>query len=250
VHVNPGSGPERDDTGLPPVDVQIPDDARELDRDVQAYHREQRARRRHRRSVRLRRAVTRDGMVLPLLACCLVFALITGTVLTLFTATSIDQGAPGAARAGQSASGATGSAAGAIPALTTAPAGLARASVAIGGQQNSIRSLGPAVFLVASSECGCDGAIAQLASLSTERGARAYLVATPQDIALSTALATQIGFGLLTATDYRGSITGPGYPHAGLTAIVVGPEGSVRYAQRLQDTSGGSLAAMLSRALA
>src|ERR1700733_12266153 len=53
VHVSPGGGPDRDDAGLPPVDVEIPDDARELDRDVQAYRREQRAERRRRRSRRL-----------------------------------------------------------------------------------------------------------------------------------------------------------------------------------------------------
>jgi len=86
--VNPGGEPERDDTGLPPVDIEIPDDARDLDRDVQAYHRELRAerRRQHWRSVHHR--FGSDGIVLPLLACCLILALITGTLLTIFTATS------------------------------------------------------------------------------------------------------------------------------------------------------------------
>ena len=37
------SEPGRDDNGLPPVNIEIPDDARELARDVLAYHREQRA---------------------------------------------------------------------------------------------------------------------------------------------------------------------------------------------------------------
>ena len=86
--MNPGGEPERDDTGLPPVDIEIPDDARDLDRDVQAYHRELRAerRRQHWRSVHHR--FGSDGIVLPLLACCLILALITGTLLTIFTATS------------------------------------------------------------------------------------------------------------------------------------------------------------------
>ena len=43
VLVNLGGEPERDDSGLPPVDIVVPDDARELERDVQAYRREQRA---------------------------------------------------------------------------------------------------------------------------------------------------------------------------------------------------------------
>ena len=41
--MNPGGGSGWDE---PPLDIQIPDDARELDRDVLAYHRELRAQRR------------------------------------------------------------------------------------------------------------------------------------------------------------------------------------------------------------
>jgi hypothetical protein len=92
--VNSGGEPERDDTGLPPVDIEIPDDARELDRDVQAYYREQRAERRRLRHHRLHSKIARDGIVLPLLACCLILALITGTLLTVFTATSDQNPAP------------------------------------------------------------------------------------------------------------------------------------------------------------
>ena len=88
VSVNPGGEPERDDTGLPPVDIEIPDDARELDRDMQAYYRELRAERRRERRRWLHGGLARDGVVLPLLACCLILALITGTLLTVFTATS------------------------------------------------------------------------------------------------------------------------------------------------------------------
>ncbi len=92
--MNPGGEPERDDTGLPPVDIEIPDDARELDRDVQAYHRELRASRRRQRGRRLGLPrLARDGIILPLLACCMILALITGTLLTVFTATS-DQNVP------------------------------------------------------------------------------------------------------------------------------------------------------------
>ena len=84
--MNAGSEPERDDFGLPPVDIEIPDDARELDRDVQAYQRELRALRRRQRARRLRGPLTRDGMVLPLLAGCLILALLTSTLLIMFAA--------------------------------------------------------------------------------------------------------------------------------------------------------------------
>ena len=46
------SEPGRDDGNLPPVNIVVPDDARELDRDVLAYHRELRARRRRQRLTR------------------------------------------------------------------------------------------------------------------------------------------------------------------------------------------------------
>ncbi len=247
--MNPGSGPERDDAGLPPVDVEIPDDARELDRDVQAYYREQRAERRHRRRVRLRRAVTRDGMLLPLLACCLVFALITGTVLTLFTATSIDQGVPGSARAGQSPTGTGGSAATATPAVTQAPARLATAVVKVGGRPASISSLAPAVFLVVPAGCACNGEIVELTSAASNVAASVYLVASPAQVDQSVALAGELSPDkLLTATDDSGAIVGTGYPHAGLTAIMVTASGRVSYAQQLQN--GGNVTAMLRAALA
>ncbi len=105
--MNPGGEPERDETGLPPVDIEIPDDARELDRDVQAYYREQRAARRQQRRQRVRGSLAKDGIVLPLLACCLILALITGTLLTVFTATSDQNLArlPGSGRAAGSTPG-------------------------------------------------------------------------------------------------------------------------------------------------
>ena len=84
--MNAGGDPGRDDYGLPPVDIEVPDDARELTRDVQAYHRELRSLRRQRLARRLYGPLTRDGMVLPLLAGCLALTLVAATLLTVFTA--------------------------------------------------------------------------------------------------------------------------------------------------------------------
>src|SRR5262250_2755504 len=84
--VNAGGDQGRDDYGLPPVDIEVPDDARELARDVQAYHRELRSRRRRHRAKRFYGPLTRDGMVLPLLAGCLALTLLAATLLTVFTA--------------------------------------------------------------------------------------------------------------------------------------------------------------------
>ena len=138
--MNLGGDPERDDFGLPPVDIEIPDDARELDRDVQAYHRELRAQRRRLRARRLHGPLTRDGMVLPLLAGCLVLALISGTLLTLFSAGQADMpGLPGrtAASPATTAKPTAGRAAGSTTATGQRPAsqpaaGRAGASAAAG----------------------------------------------------------------------------------------------------------------------
>src|SRR6516165_11796412 len=92
MRVNTGGDPGRDDYGLPPVDIEVPDDARELERDVHAYHRELRSRRRRLLARRLTGPLARDGMVLPLLAGCLALTLLAATLLTVFT---VGQGAIG-----------------------------------------------------------------------------------------------------------------------------------------------------------
>ena len=85
MHVNTGGDPGRDDYGLPPVDIEIPDDARELDRDVHAYYRELRSRRRRVLAKKVYGPLASDGMVLPLLAGCLALTLLAATLLTVFT---------------------------------------------------------------------------------------------------------------------------------------------------------------------
>jgi hypothetical protein len=80
--VNPGGGAGWDE---PPLDIQIPDDARELDRDVLAYHRELRAKRRRSRLRRLASPFARQGTVMPLLASILAVCLVAGAMLSVAT---------------------------------------------------------------------------------------------------------------------------------------------------------------------
>jgi hypothetical protein len=82
VTVNPGGGSGWDE---PPLDIQIPDDARELDRDVLAYHRELRAQRRRNRLHRLTRPFSGPGTVMPLLASILAVCLVAGAMLSVAT---------------------------------------------------------------------------------------------------------------------------------------------------------------------
>ncbi len=80
--MNPGGGAGWDE---PPLDIQVPDDARELDRDVLAYHREQRAKRRRNRLNRLAGPLGGHGTLLPLLASILAVCLVAGAMLSVAT---------------------------------------------------------------------------------------------------------------------------------------------------------------------
>jgi hypothetical protein len=85
VTVNPGGGSGWDE---PPLDIQIPDDARELDRDVLAYHRELRAQRRRNRLRRLAgpfAPFAARGSFMPLLASILAVCLVAGAMLSVAT---------------------------------------------------------------------------------------------------------------------------------------------------------------------
>ncbi len=80
--MNPGGGSGWDE---PPLDIQIPDDARELDREVLAYHRELRAKRRRNRLRRLAGPFAGRATVLPLLASILAVCLVAGAMLSVAT---------------------------------------------------------------------------------------------------------------------------------------------------------------------
>jgi hypothetical protein len=82
VTVIPGGGSGWDEA---PLDIQIPDDARELDRDVLAYHRELRAQRRKNRLHRLTSPFAGRGTVMPLLASILAVCLVAGAMLSVAT---------------------------------------------------------------------------------------------------------------------------------------------------------------------
>jgi hypothetical protein len=233
VSVNSGGEPERDEPGLPPVDIEIPDDARELERDVQAYFREQRALRRRRRTSRWHRSLGRDGIVLPLLACCLILALIAGTLLTVFTATS-DQNQTG---------GVPGGSGSAAPA--TFPAGLLpRAVLAVGGG-SPIRadSLTQAMLVLVPANCNCSATLGWLADVAVSAHVHAaYLVYTPAAKASVQQMYGQLSSrrqaALTLAEEKDGVLTSParipaGIPAHTLTAILVARDRGATYASRL-----------------
>jgi hypothetical protein len=184
VRVDPSSDPGRDEYGLPPVDIEIPDDARDLDRDVQAYHRELRVQRRRTRVHRFTRPLTRHGMVIPLVAGCLALTLLSGTLLTLLAGhqvapTPVRISAP-PTRPAQSA-----------PAPSTPPKPLPDAPVTLDGKSVSLPTLVPAVLAWVPAACGCAMALRQLAGQAAAAHVGFYMVGTGPAVAQLSALAAE-----------------------------------------------------------
>jgi len=93
VPVSFASEPGRDDGSLPPVHIEIPDDARELARDVLAYRRELRARRRRQRFARLFGPLRRHGFggqaaIMPLIVTCVALSMLAGAMLSVVAVSS------------------------------------------------------------------------------------------------------------------------------------------------------------------
>jgi hypothetical protein len=256
--VNSGGEPERDDTGLPPVDIEIPDDARELDRDVQAYYREQRAERRRLRHHRLHRKIARDGIVLPLLACCLILALIAGTLLTVFTATSDQNPAPqpshpakgtsrppashrqasgSPASSGAASSGAASRSPSTSPAAS--PASALNPRVHTGAplpagtlvlEATSLRvplrtmTLHETMLVLVPPACRCGATVSWLAGIAARDTVTTFLVGTSRTIGEVNDLHSQLPVSLQRAApvalDTRGVLANA-YPVRGLTAVLV-----------------------------
>jgi hypothetical protein len=247
VRVNVGGDPERDDWGLPPVDIVIPDDARELDRDVQAYQRELRALRRRQRARRLRGPLTREGMVLPLLAGCLILALITSTLLIMFAADQTGmQQLPGHVQPGPPHR---------PTAVRTQPAAgqvggpLPVAILVIDGKRVAVRKITaakPAVLALIPPGCPCVPALRQLRAQAAQAHVVLYLVGTGGDTRHVARLAAQAGQTLARVAEDGRNVLGHTYGQLGLTAILVRPSGSVASITRdIPPSRGPNLGASL-----
>jgi hypothetical protein len=250
VRVNAGGDPDRDDFGLPPIDIVVPDDARELDRDVQAYQRELRALRRQRRVSRLRGPLTRDGMVLPLLAGCLMLALLTSTLLIMFAA---DQtGAPDLQRPAAPQSQARNT-------PTTQPAAgqlngpLPAAMVRIRGKAvplHTVTAAMAAMLTLVPPDCKCASELRQLTSQAARVNVLVFLVAAPAAAPQLDGLAAAAGQPPSRVAEDADNVLGRTYRQQGLTAILVRRDGTVASVirqlpkQKLLDTGLQQIAAV------
>jgi len=223
--VSRGGEPERDDYGLPPVDIEVPDDARELDRDVQAYHRELRALRRQRMLRRLAGPIARDGMVLPLLASCLALTLLAGTLLTMFTTRRAD--APvtqtQTPTTPQSASPGVGQVGGPLPAST----------VQADGKPVQLSTVRTAMLALVPPGCHCAATAKEIGLQASADGIVVYLVAVDRPVSEVRAMvpAHATGAGIHVASDTHGALT-TAYRPSGLTVVLVDQVGSVRSVQK------------------
>lgn len=246
--MNQGGEPGHDDYGLPRVDIQIPDDARELYRDVQAYHRELRAQRRHARSRRLRAPLHRTGIIVPLIAGCLILAMIVGMVLTMFSANPYfsgiagpEPGSPTVRNGGSSASpgGATQTNSASSPAsaspsasgpVSIGPSHAARLpgkTISVAGKPLELRSLTSTALAMVPASCGCSTAIGQLLSQAQSAGVTVYLIGPPGSLAELNDLAPTTARGTAMVAIDAGNILNSVYRPAGLTVLLVDSHGAV-----------------------
>ncbi len=217
--MNSGSGPDRDDFGLPPIDIQIPDDARELDRDVQAYHRELRMLRRRRFLRRVFAPLIRRGLLMPLVASCLALTLLSGTLLTMFTAGQAGWGpsrVPSARRGTASPSAASGRDGQPLPMGT----------ILLGSRPVPLSSLAPAVLALVPPGCACAVALRGLAQQTRTAGAGLLVVVGIAGAPVAT-LARQSGLQPGQAGEDTGNVLAASYRPTVLTAVLVQPDGRV-----------------------
>jgi hypothetical protein len=203
------SEPGRDDGNPPPVNIVIPDDARELDRDVLAYHREQRARRRRLRLLRLfgplrRREFGGQAAILPLIATCVALSMLAAA---MFSVVAIS---PASAPTLTGPSRFSGD-------LTSLPAGTVR----LDGRTEPVRSLTSSALALVPAGCDCGPALSRLAGQATAAHVSLYFVGAGAAMSQLAALTARFGGGTAEAVYDTGDVLAAAYHPVGLTVLLV-----------------------------
>jgi hypothetical protein len=152
------SEPGRDDGSLPPVNIEVPDDARELARDVIAYHRELRSRRRREQMAQVLRPLVRAGLIrhwtiFPLIAACVALSMIVGAMLSIRPASApVTSATP--------------------PAATNLPPD----TVKLGGGFVPASSLAGSVLVLIPPTCGCGAVLSGIARQAATARVPVYFV--------------------------------------------------------------------------
>jgi hypothetical protein len=212
---------DHDDYGLPKVDVVVPDDARELDRDVIAYRREMRQRRRQERWQRLGRPFTRYGIAAPFIASAVLIALISGVLMSVISprpnprTVQVPPTGPQRLRPGDVGGG--------LPAGTV----IFRHKRVPVTQLVNVAG----VVLVVPRACDCDAAAQSLIRQAGGQRLQVWLVAdgrTDKDDGDIARLATSATPGAALVADDPDRVLSSAYKAAGLTAVLVRTDRIVR----------------------
>jgi hypothetical protein len=213
------SEPGRDDGNLPPVNVVIPDDARELDRDVLAYRRELRAQRRRERLRRLLRPFRRSGLgghaaFIPAIAVCLAVSLVGGALLSVVTMSP-------AAAPTRSAAKTPAPATAGLPEL---PSGTVR----LDGRPVAVRTLVTSAIALVPDNCECDAQLGRLAGQAVAAHVGLYFAGAGQAVGQLPALAARDGDGAAVTVADDNSVLATAYRPRGLTVLLVFEDARVR----------------------
>jgi hypothetical protein len=220
--VTAGGEPGRDDSGLPPVNIRIPDDARELERDVLAYHREVRAKRRRQRLRRIFTPISGPGTALPLIATCMALSLIAGVMLSFLTIGPASAPTRTTTHPSATARPATPSAGARSPGTpaTSTSAQLPGGIVQVNGRGQDLRSLVFDVLVLIPGGCGCGKVLSQLVSQSVAARVPVYFVASGIPAPELASLTASYG-GKATAVYGTGEALQAAIAPSGVTALLV-----------------------------
>jgi len=220
------SEPGRDDGNLPPVNIVIPDDARELDRDVLAYRRELKARRRRQRLLRLLRPFRLGefgghAAIIPLIAACLAISLVGGALLSV--ATMSPAAAPTLSGPRTSPQ----------PAISPADlSALPTGTVLLNGQAVPVRSLRTATIAIVPANCNCGTALGRLAKQAVT-GVALYFAGDGAEIPQLPALTSRYGAGTAVALADDTGVLSRTYHPVGLTVLLVFKDGAAAVVKNL-----------------
>jgi hypothetical protein len=212
------SEPGRDDDNPSPLNIVIPDDARELDRDVLAYRREMRAKRRRQRLLRLFRPFRTPefgghAAIIPLIAVCLAVSLVGGALLSVMTMSQAAAPTLSSPPASSQSASPT-QAASPVAKLSALPPG----SVRLDGSTVPVRSLVSSAIALVPVNCDCDPALQRLAGQAVAAHAKLYFAGSGQVITELDSLAGR--YGAVAAADYDSVLTAA-YRPGGLTVLLV-----------------------------
>ena len=212
------SEPGRDDGNLPPVNIVVPDDARELDRDVLAYHRELRAKRRRQRLVRLFGPFRLSDFgghaaIIPVIAACLAICLVGGALLSVVTMSPASAPTLNSPPLSAQPSLSPGD-------LTELPTGSIRLGQ-LGAHTVPVRSLVTSTIALVPANCNCGPELDRLAGQAAAAHVGLYFAGAGAVISQLPSLVALYGDGVaVAAADYDNVLTLAYHP-TDLTVLLV-----------------------------